>query len=226
MVWFYKGEERDASVASTRPPLPSSRSPSVWLTPITRSFRQDRQFGAAHYQETCHRPGGARTPGWVRTRCSYISVTWMNGPDWSDWFFLLRLLNLFHSVIRSMSISTLNRSVSNPFQRCIPISDLSPLCSAQMPLRVQRRCCDVKVSDLCKAGDDDTWPAGYRLIRLFCYLQTVGHIIHEPPKTSCCHPSLSQAASLSPGRMTSVFNLYLVLFSYSFLPFRSHKTSS
>lgn len=59
--------------------------------------------------------------------------------------FLLRLFNLFHSVICSMSISTLNRRVSNPFQRCIPLSELSPLCSAQMPLRVQRRCRAVKV---------------------------------------------------------------------------------
>lgn len=59
--------------------------------------------------------------------------------------FLLRLFNLSHSVISFMSISTFNRGVSNPFQRCIPLSELSPLCSARMPLRVQRRRSDVGV---------------------------------------------------------------------------------
>lgn len=73
--------------------------------------------------------------------------------------FLFRLLDLFHSVIRSVSICALNRGVSNPFQCRIPLSELSPLCSAQMPLWVQHCCCDVKVSDRrggspVKAGDD------------------------------------------------------------------------
>lgn len=99
--------------------------------------------------------------------------------------FLLCLFNLFHSVICSTSISTLNRRVSNPFWRCIPLSELSPLCSPQMPLRVQHCCCDVEVqtsvmmTQLCgavKVGDD-TWQAGDRIIRLFVISR---HWTHNP----------------------------------------------
>lgn len=154
--------EGDAWAASPNPP-PLFQTPFCLAHP-NNTLLETRQAVWGGYsatrkhvtdQEEHVHPGEFTQPSSVNEWDRLMFKLVLLGPP----LFLFRLLGSFHSVICSVSISALNRRVSNPFQCRIPLSELSPLCSARMPLRVPHCCCDVKVSDLCgdspvKAGDD------------------------------------------------------------------------